>query len=152
MIRKKQRPKNENVDQSRLIKKMQEAGKKVIVDPKGMEKMSEVIENFAESILVGCTNDKDIKNTIKFAILVWNLTILPEDEQKKIFQDLVETLSSPNNIDEINNSKHYINSLINRKRKLFPHIKRAVIDYQFSGSGSNLRLDIASADQKIAKT
>ncbi|MBF0396894.1 MAG: hypothetical protein HQK78_08990 [Desulfobacterales bacterium] len=127
-----------------LIKKMQDLGKTVAVTPEGIEVMSEIIENFAEPLLVGCKNDKDIKNSIRFAILIWNLTLLSEDEQKNKIQELVETLSTPNNIDEINNSRYYIDLLINRKKESFSHIKRAIIDYQFSGADSSLRLDVAS--------
>lgn len=45
---KKQRSKKKNSAQDRLIRKMRASGKKVSVTPKGIEKMSEVIENFAE--------------------------------------------------------------------------------------------------------
>jgi len=141
---KKQRS-GKNDAQAKLIKKMQEAGKKIVVDPKGMEKMSEVIENFAEPLLEDCENDKDIKKIIKFAILVWNLTLIPDDDkQKNEIQNFVDTLSTSNDANEIRHFKHYTNLLVTRKRKMFSHIKRAIIDYQFSGSGSNLRLNIAS--------
>ena len=135
----------------RLIKKMRASGKKIIVESKGIEKMSEVIESFAEPLLADCKSDKDVKSTIQFAIQVWNLTMLPEYEQGKIIQDLAEAFSAPDNIDEINQAKLYINSFVNRKKRMFPHIQRTVIDYQFSGAGSNLRLDIVSKDQKNTK-
>ena len=77
--------------------------------------------------------------------------MFPEDEQDKRIQELVETLSTPGNIDQINQVKLEINSFINRKKKLFPHIQRVVIDCQFSGAGSSLRLDIASKSQENTK-
>jgi len=145
---KKQRSKKKNSAQDRLIRKMRASGKKVSVTPKGIEKMSEVIENFAEPLLADCRSDDDIKNAIQFAVVVWNLTMFPEDEQDKRIQELVETLSTPGNIDQINRAKLFINSFINRKKKMFPHIQRAVIDYQFSRTGSNLRLNIVSKYQE----
>ncbi|MCI5140083.1 MAG: hypothetical protein D3922_17120 [Candidatus Electrothrix sp. AR1] len=139
--------KKKNSAQARLIRKMRASGKKVSVNTKGIEKMSEVIENFAEPLLADCRSDNDIKNAIQFAVVVWNLTMFPEDEQDKRIQELVETLSTPGNIDQINQVKLEINSFINRKKKMFPHIQRVIIDCQFSGAGSSLRLDIASKDR-----
>ena len=136
--------KKKNSAQARLIRKIRASGKKVSVTPKGIEKMSEVIGDFAEPLLTDCKSNDDIKKSIQFAVVVWNLTMLPEDEQDKIIQNLVKTLSTPGNIDQINRAKLEISSFINRKKKMFPHIQRTIIDYQFSGAGSNLRLDIAS--------
>jgi len=143
--------KKKNSAQARLIRKMRASGKKVSVTPKGIEKMSDVIGKFAEPLLTDCRSDDDIKNAIQFAVLVWNLTMFPEDEQDKRIQELVETLSTPGNIDQINQAKLYINSFINRKKKMFPHIQRAVIDYQFSRAGSSLRLNIVSKVQDNTK-
>lgn len=95
-------------------------------------------------LLADCRSDDDIKKAIQFAVVVWNLTMLPEDEQDRIIQELAETLSTLGDIDPINQAKLEINSFIKRKKKMFPHIQRVVIDCQFSGAGSNLRLDIAS--------
>jgi hypothetical protein len=147
MKRKKQKSKKKNSAQARLIRKMRASGKKVSVTPKGIEKMSEVIEDFAEPLLADCKSDNEIKKSIQFAVLVWNLTMFPEDEQDRIIQELVETLSPPGDIDQINQAKLEINSFINRKKEMFPHIQRVVIDYQFSGTGSNLRLNIVSQDR-----
>ncbi|WP_339133741.1 MAG: hypothetical protein WGN25_13580 [Candidatus Electrothrix sp. GW3-4] len=147
MKRKKQRSKKKNTAQAKLIKKMRASGKKVAVNPKGIERMSEVIENFAEPLLADCRSDDDIKKAIQFAVIVWNLSMLPKDQQDKKIQELVDTLSTPSNTDQSNQAKLYINSLITRKKEMFPHIQRTVIDYQFSGAGSNLRLDIASKDR-----
>ncbi|MDU9050716.1 MAG: hypothetical protein Q3M30_17855 [Candidatus Electrothrix sp. Rat3] len=110
--------------------------------------MSDVIEKFAEPLLTDCRSDDEIKKSIQFAVVVWNLTMLPEDKQDKIIQELVEVLSPPGNIDQINQAKLEINSFINRKKEMFPNIQRTIIDYQFSGAGSNLRLDIASKGQE----
>ncbi|MCI5148871.1 MAG: hypothetical protein D3916_05695 [Candidatus Electrothrix sp. MAN1_4] len=146
MKRKKQRSKKKVGAQAKLIKKMRASGKKVSIAPKGIEKMSEVIEDFAKPLLVGCTSDEHRKTAIQFAIIVWNLSLLPEDAQDNGIQVIINTLSSPGNLDEINQLKGDINSLLNRKKVIFPHIQRAVVEYQFSGVGSNLRLEIASSD------
>lgn len=143
--------KKKNSAQARLIRKMRASGKKVSVTPKGIEKMSEVIGDFAEPLLRDCKSNDDIKKSIQFAVVVWNLTMLPEDEQDKIIQNLVKTLSTPGDIDQINQAKLFINSFINRKKELFPHIQRAITDYQFSGAGSNLRLNIVSQGQENTK-
>ncbi len=54
---------------------------KVIASPPGTEKMSEVILRFAESL-----QDKYgviSPNMIRFAILIWNASLMPEDTQKQ---------------------------------------------------------------------
>ncbi len=147
MKRKKESSKKNNA-QLELIKKMQRSGKKIVVDPEGMEKMSVVIEEFAIPLLVDCKSDQDVKNAILCAILVWNLTFFSEDEQKDKIMDIIKMLSLPNNPDVLNGIKRDIDDLITRKRKLFSHVKRVVMDYKFSGAGSTLRLDIASSVHK----
>jgi hypothetical protein len=151
MKRKKKKLKKKKTTQARkpaqagLVKKMRTSGKKVAVNPKGLERMSDVIETFAEPLLRDCRSDNEIKKAIKFAIIVWNLTLLPENKQDNKIEELVKALSPSGKIDEITQTRYFINLLITRKRKKFPDIKRTVIDYQFSGAGSTLRLDIASS-------
>ncbi|MCI5147934.1 MAG: hypothetical protein D3916_00740 [Candidatus Electrothrix sp. MAN1_4] len=143
-LKKKKPTQPRKTAQARLAKKIRRSGKKVSVNPQGLERMSDVIEEFAEPLLADCRNADEAKKAIQFAMIVWNLTLLPEKEQDNKIQEMLDALSPSDKIDAITQTRYFINLLITRKKKMFPDIKRTVIDFQLSGSGSNLRLDIAS--------
>jgi hypothetical protein len=58
---------------------------------------------------------------------------------------LIKELSNPDLPDHTASVKSYIDMLLERKKELFPDSGRTIVDCQFSGSGSKLRLDVASS-------
>jgi hypothetical protein len=131
--------------QTKLLKKLEGSGKKIVVEPSGAVKMSDVITTFSAPLLEGCNTDDDVKNAIRFSIIIWNAAIIPEPERKELIDIIIKKTSIPDHPDYIEAVKPYIDMLIKRKEEMFPDIDRAIIDCQFSGSGSKLRLDIASS-------
>ena len=60
-------------------------------------------------------------------------------------ETLIKELLNPDLPDHTESVKYYIDMLLERKKDLFPDIDRTIFDCQFSGSGSKLRLDVASS-------
>ena len=60
-------------------------------------------------------------------------------------ETLIKELSNPDLPDRTESVKSYIDMLLERKKDLFLDIDRTIVDCQFSGSGSKLRLDVASS-------
>jgi len=131
--------------QTKLLKKLEGSGNRVVVEPSGAVKMSDVIRNFAEPLLLESVTDAEVKDAIKFSIIVWNASLVPSPERENVVKTLIKELSNPDLPDHIESVKSYIDMLLERKKDLFPDIDRAVFDCQFSGSGSKLRLDVVSS-------
>ncbi len=127
--------------QVKLLKKLEKSGKNVVVDPSDALKMSDVLQDFAKPLLFESVSDAEIKDAIKFSILVWNASLVPSLERKNWIETLIRQLSTPDNTESV---KSYVEMLLKRKKEKFPNIKRAIVDCQFSGSGKNLRFDVAS--------
>jgi hypothetical protein len=131
--------------QAKLLKKFEGSGKKIVVEPSGAVKMSDVIQDFAEPLLLESVTDAEVKDAIKFSILVWNASLVPSPERENVVETLIKELSNPDLPDRTESVKSYIDMLLERKKDLFPDIDRTIVDCQFSGSGSKLRLDVASS-------
>jgi len=55
-----------------------------------LEKMSDVIHRFAEPLQ---DENGDVPaNMLRFAILVWNASLLPKEEQEEAFRDIIKAL------------------------------------------------------------
>jgi hypothetical protein len=131
--------------QAKLLKKFEGSGKKIVVEPSGAVKMSDVIQDFAEPLLLESVTDAEVKDAIKFSILVWNASLVPSPERENVVETLIKELSNPDLPDRTESVKSYIDMLLERKKDLFPDIDRTIVDCQFSESGSKLRLDVASS-------
>ena len=66
--------------QAKLLKKFEGSGKKIVVEPSGAARMSDVLQDFAEPLLLESVTDAEVKNAIKFSILVWNASLVPSPE------------------------------------------------------------------------
>jgi len=111
---------------------------------KRKEKMSETIMDFAEPMLSNLNDNETKKKVINVAILVWNAFVLPKKERNQTIKKLIFTLSPSDNKRDLAISKTIINALMQRRKKYFSYNKRVIIDYQFSGKGEDLRLDVVS--------
>jgi hypothetical protein len=77
--------------------------------------------------------------------VVWNASLVPSPERENMVKTLIKGLSNPDLPDHTESVKSYIDMLLERKKDMFPDIDRAIVDCQFSGTGSKLRLDVASS-------
>ena len=113
-------------------------------------KMSAVILKLAEPLLKKYGDDeKRIKTIISLTILEWNRLMLPEDEQEKFQDEMIDRLSPPGDDADMVGSILYINELIaKRQKKYFPDIKKIIVDYELIVSDGNITLNISSAPIK----
>lgn len=109
------------------------------------EKMSEVLLDFAEPLLAELEDEdyKSMGKAISFAMAIWNSSLLPENEQKKGLEDILEIVGEDD--PEMRNVGEYIvRMLLDRKKKYFPNNKRFIIDYEFGMKNGQSRLNVAS--------
>ena len=117
---------------------------KVVVEPNGHEKMSEVILDFAEPLLDECENEATERIGIAMAILVWNLSLFPEKDQDQELLKVCSEISGSDDAKQTAELLHHANLLLERKKKYYANNQRCIIKYELSGSGRSRRLDIAS--------
>jgi hypothetical protein len=113
----------------------------VIQNDDRLEKMSDVIHRFAEPLR---DENGDIPaNMLRFAILVWNASLLPEDEQEEAFRDIMKALPSKER--EFREGALFaIGILLKRKKKYFSDNKRVIIDYEITETKDMLNLNVVS--------
>ena len=121
-------------------------GIEFIESPDGV-KMSAVILKLAEPLLKKYgDDDKRIKTIISLTIIEWNRLMLPEDEREKFQDEMIDTLSPPDDEADTVGSILYLSDLIaERQKKYFPDLKKLIVDYELIVSDGNITLNISSA-------
>ena len=147
--RKAQQPKAQQGNlpsgQQVLLKRVQASehlkNRKVIQSPSGAEKMSDVIHHFAEPLQ---DEDGDVPpNMIRFAIVVWNASLLPKESQEKACEDIVKSLPGDDrNLRQ--GALLAISMLLERKEKYFSDNKRCILDYHITETDNRVDLDVVS--------
>jgi hypothetical protein len=117
----------------------------VIQNTGDLEKMSDVIHRFAEPLR---DENGDVPpNMIRFAILVWNASLLPKDKQEEAFRDIIKAL--PGNVRGLREGAlSTISILLERKEKYFSDNKRVIIDYDITETEDMLNLNVISTVPK----
>lgn len=121
------------------------SGKMRIVEAPDKEKMSEVILDFAEPLLENCDDNNELlKKAITIAIIVWNISLLPEKDHDDAIQDISSKLSPSENASDYVAMMSYIDMLMERKKKYFSNNRRAIVSYHFSNVQGGIHLYVAS--------
>lgn len=118
--------------------------KKILVDLSAVQKMSEVILDFAEPLLSMASNDEEIKKSIGLAILIWNLSLLPTEGQSEQLEQFWPSLQADSGDEHVEDARSIVASLLKRKELHFQDHKRAILDYHISDTRDGLHLDVVS--------
>lgn len=119
--------------------------------PKGpfpLRKMSEVILDFAEPLLNEIEDDDELfEDVISFAVICWNISFLPEKEQKKMIHSLVYEMGKSDVLLCLG-VQDDIRMLLERKKTFFADEKRMVVNYEIIEENGSRRLLAMSAFTK----
>jgi hypothetical protein len=108
-------------------------------------KMSEVILDFAESLLEMTENEDQEEQAISIAILIWNLSLTPEKTRKKHVKELAAAMVDPDEHPEIAaENMETIQALIKRKERIYPDISRAIVSHDMVRTPDGIHLNVAS--------
>jgi hypothetical protein len=98
-------------------------------------KVSEVLMEFAKPWLDEARNDDQRRIVVGMAVLAWNMAAVPEPERwKGMSPEFAEKLGEP--------AKAMLKEMIARKLALYPGETRSILDYEITGGGGNLRVDV----------
>ncbi|MFQ6036291.1 MAG: hypothetical protein ACE5NM_10685 [Sedimentisphaerales bacterium] len=111
-----------------------------------VRKMSEVLLDFAEPFLETLT-DEQFEAGISFAAICWNISFLPEREQRKLLRSLVDELGKSDPLARFD-VEDCARMLLERRRTLFADDRRMIVNYKVIDEGDSHRLLVMSAFTK----
>lgn len=110
-----------------------------------IEKMSEIIIDFAQPLLNVAENAQSQKQAIITAILGWNLALLPKEAQPDQLNKIKKMLRPSTDSDQLaNETVKILNSLMSRKDFLYPEINRMIVDYELIDTPQGFHLNVVS--------
>jgi len=114
---------------------------KILYEPPGVEKMSEVIIKFMKPYIDYIETDEALEKLVSLTILAWNISLLPNDNQNEMFDEITSSLPNP----ESKDMKNLIKEMIKRRKKYFANYTRSIIDYKISKTKDGLHLSVVSS-------
>ncbi len=147
MSKSKKRPRPKRPRQFEPLRKKleQNLGRniQIVTGPKGQVKMSDVLKDFVEPFVHSAPTEEAYRRLLTLAVLAWNISFLPEDEQEgKIDDILADLLEGDRQLKK--ELKEFILALIIRKKLFFADYTRQIIDFELVDQGENYHLSVVS--------
>jgi hypothetical protein len=118
-----------------------------IPTPEGEPRMSAVILQLAEPLLRqhGKTAER-AQAIISLAIAAWNKSMFPPDKQPSVENDLIDCfVPKDGSAEAVGVAVSIMDLIAERREKLFPHLRKLVVDYELDISSGRLTLNVTSA-------
>jgi hypothetical protein len=119
-------------------------GSKVVYEPAGREKMSEVLDDFIEPYSDLADTEDAYRKLLSLGVLAWNAALLPEDQRQAMIDKTLEaglTRASGANRAQ---AREFIEMLVRRKQEHFAGNQRAIISFTLSNTADGYHLSVAS--------
>ena len=107
-------------------------------------KMSEVLMDFAEPLMNEADDFTGSKKALAMAAVFWNLALLPEKEQSDAIKEIFGALP-PSAVEAMEET---IKVFIHRKKQLFPHVNKFIVDHEVIDHGDTIHVNVKSCDMK----
>jgi len=122
------------------------AGRGRVVVFGGEPKMSEVILDLADPLLDGdVSNPKTVDFIVQLTIAAWNKSMSPADRQAAMEKDIIDTLVPPDgDAEQVGTIIQAMEIVDDRRKKLFPNLRRYVLDYDLHVSEGRVALNVVS--------
>ncbi len=113
----------------------------VIVEPRGMDKMSEILIDFAEPLPELVDNEKAM---LTLAMTAWNISIFPEKDRDAKIDELVTKCFPQDDPQSLEKIRAVVGMLVLRKLEMYPDNERILLGYEFIESGNKRMLNVMS--------
>ena len=119
----------------------------VIPTPEEEAKMSEAILELADPLLDGdVANSKEVDFIVQLTIVAWNKAMFSPDRQDALEKEIIDTLVPPDGDAELVGAVIEAMGIVDeRRKKLFPNLRRIVVNYDLQVSEGKIALNVASA-------
>jgi hypothetical protein len=134
-------------DQERWKRLAALGAKREIPTPEGEAKMSAVVLEVAEPLLRehGKTPER-AKAVIMLVVAGWNKALLPPDEQPALEKEIIDQLvRKDGSAEAIGVAVSIMDTAADRREKLFPDLRKIIVDYEVDISEGRLTLNVSSA-------
>jgi len=107
-------------------------------------KISEVLLDFAEPVLETFDHPEDFEAMVTLAVLCWNCSLLPANEQRKSLNKVINELgkSDPTTRIEVEDC---IRMLMERKKTVFANDRRMIANFEVVEERDGSRLVVVSS-------
>ena len=126
-------------------------GHKVLVEPRGIAKMSEVLEAFVEPYLALADTEDAYRKLLMLAWVAWNASFLTEEEQSEMVDDIMSEAMPSATREEREDFRELVSTLVERKRAHFSEYTRRIIDFELTDTGKDYHLSVVSTMQDTPK-
>ena len=87
-----------------------------------------------------------VKSVIMLVVFGWNKSLFPADKQPMVEKEiLARIVSKGGHAETVGMVVDIMNTAAKRRRKLFPDLRRIVVDYKVTISGDSFNLNVSSA-------
>lgn len=121
--------------------------KREIPTPEGEAKMSAVILQLAEPLIKkhGKTAER-AEAILMLTIAGWNKSMFPPEKQPMIEKDLIDAFVPKDGSGEaVGVAVEVMDFVAERRQKLFPDLRKIIVDYEVTIGGGRLTLGVSSA-------
>lgn len=119
----------------------------VLVEPGGMEKMSEVLEGFVEPYMEMAITANSYRKLLTLGMAAWNASLLPADEQTALIDRVVGTAQISDS--DAAFMRSFLQKLIDRKEAHYPTIRRFIINFVLTDTGDGFHLSVISSLPRV---
>ena len=131
---------------NRRKKRTAPAGRGRVVVVGGEPKMSEIILELADPLLDGdVSNPKEVDFIVQLTIAAWNKSMFPANRQVAMEKEIIDALVPPDgDAEQVATIIQSIEIVDDRRLKLFPNLRRFVVDYDLQVSEGRVALNVLS--------
>jgi len=115
--------------------------------PEGEAKMSAVILQLAEPLMKqhGTTAER-AEGILMLTIAAWNKSMFPPDKQPLVEKDLIDAfVPKDGSAKDVGVAVQVMDIIAARRQKLFPDLRKIIVDYEVEIGGGHLTLNVSSA-------
>ena len=117
---------------------------KIVIDPSGAERMSEVLLEFVEPYLEFADTEEAHQTLLMMAIMAWNASLYSDGEGQDMIDRVLQKATSAAPEELRTDLREIMSALIARRRRDFSEYTRAIVDFELTDTGKGYRLLVAS--------
>ncbi|HUY87834.1 MAG TPA: hypothetical protein VMV10_03775 [Pirellulales bacterium] len=124
-----------------------ESVKRDIPTPDGEPKMSAVLLKLAEPLIQRPgTTARQAESIIALTVVAWNKSLLPPGSQPELEKEIVDAFVPQDGYaEDVGTVVEVMELIAERRARLFPDIRKFVVDYELSFPPGTLTLNVTSA-------
>ncbi|MGC8643187.1 MAG: hypothetical protein ACP5XB_25280, partial [Isosphaeraceae bacterium] len=115
-------------------------GIKVVYEPAGHEKMSDVLDDFIEPYSDVADTEDAYRKLLMLGQMAWNTALLPDDERQVIIDQTLDAGFARTSGPTRAAAREFIETLVRRKLEHFAGNRRAILSFSLTDTGDGYHL------------